>query len=472
MKTQSKVKTMNDGNDKNTRLERDSIGVLEVPVGAYYGVQSLRGAENFHITGRMMNDKFIKNIARIKRAGARVNGKHGSIPLEISKVIVRVCDEILEGKFQEEFITDAVQGGAGTSVNMNANEVIANRATELLGGKLGEYICHPNDHVNGSQSTNDVIPTAGKLTVLELSKDLLQSLDELIASFKNKSVEFDGILKMGRTQLQDAVPIRLGQEFGAYATALQRSRRLIANAVEEMKFVNIGGSAIGTSVNVKKGYLDDITLALSEEVGITLESAEDLIDGTQNIDGFATVSSALRTCALSLSKICNDLRLMSSGPKTGLNEIQLPARQNGSSIMPGKVNPVIPEVVSQVAFLVVGNDVTIAMAVEAGQLELNAFEPVIFYKLFESLTCLSNAMKTLKTNCVDGIVANEGRCQELLHSSVGVVTALCPYLGYKKSAELAKEALKKNMRVKDLILQYGLMEEKQLDELLDPYSMT
>ena len=463
---------MNDGKTNLTRTESDSIGVLEVPAGAYYGVQSLRGAENFHITGSLMNYQFIKNITRIKRAGARVNGKHGYIPLEISKAIVRVCDEILMGELKDEFITDAVQGGAGTSVNMNVNEVIANRATELLGGRLGEYICHPNDHVNCSQSTNDVIPTAGKLTAIELIKELLGSLDELIVSFKKKAEEFDGVIKMGRTQLQDAVPVRLGQEFSAYASALQRGRRLIANAVEEMKFVNIGGSAIGTSVNVGKGYLDDITLALSEEVGYSLERAEDLIDGTQNVDGFATVSSALRTCAVSLSKICNDLRLMSSGPKTGLNEIQLPARQNGSSIMPGKVNPVIPEVVSQVAFLVVGNDVTIAMAVEAGQLELNAFEPIIFYKLFESLTCLSNAMKTLKVNCVDGIVANEGRCLELLHSSVGVVTALCPYLGYKKSAEIAKEALKKNVRVKDLILQYGLMEEKQLDALLDPYSMT
>lgn len=456
----------------NTRAEGDSIGVLEVPEKAYYGVQTLRGYENFHITGTLMNYQFVKNITRIKRAAARVNGKHGYVPNAITDVIVRACDEILDGKFKENFITDAVQGGAGTTVNMNVNEVIANRATELLGGRLGEYLCHPNDHVNCSQSTNDVIPTAGKITVIELSKELLTSLDDLIQALKIKAKEFDGVIKMGRTQLKDAVPIRLGQEFGAYASALERARRLIVNAVEEMKFVNIGGSAIGTSVNVGKGYLEDITAALSEEVGYSLEKASDLIDSTQNVDCFATVSSALRTCAVSLSKICNDLRLMSSGPKTGLNEIELPARQNGSSIMPGKVNPVIPEVVSQVAFLVIGNDVTIAMAAEGGQLELNPFEPVIFYKLFESLTCLSNAMKTLKANCIDGITANEGRCAEYVYGSVGVVTALCPYLGYKKSAEIAKEALKKNVRVKDLILQYGLMEEKQLDKLLDPYSMT
>ena len=454
------------------RQESDSIGVLDVPAGAYYGVQTLRGHENFNITGNAMSEEFVKNIVRIKRAAARVNGKHGYVPKEIAQAIVSACDESLEGKFKKHFITDAVQGGAGTSVNMNVNEVIANRATELLGGELGEYLCHPNDHVNCSQSTNDVIPTAGKLTVLELSKALLKSLDKLIDALRKKEVEFDGVIKMGRTQLQDAVPIRLGQEFGAYVSMLERSRRHIVSSISEMAEINLGGTAIGTSVNVGKGYLEDIVSALSEEVGCPLNKANNLIDATQNVDCFASVSSSLRTCALCLSKMCNDLRLMSSGPKTGLNEIQLPARQNGSSIMPGKVNPVIPEVVSQVAFLVAGNDVTIAMATESGQLELNAFEPVIFYKLFESFRCLTNAMRTLRKNCIEGIVANETRCLELVENSVGVVTALCPYLGYKKSAEIAKEALKKNVRVKDLILEYGLMDEEQLDELLNPYLMT
>lgn len=454
------------------RVESDSIGILEIPTGAYYGVQTLRGHENFHITGNVMSEAFVKNIVRIKRAAARVNGRHGYVPSHIAEAMVRACDEALEGKFNEHFITDAVQGGAGTSVNMNVNEVIANRVTELLGGSLGEYLCHPNDHVNCSQSTNDVIPTAGKLTVTELAKELLVSLDALIFALRQKEIEFDGVIKMGRTQLQDAVPIRLGQEFGAYASMLERSRRQIVYAIEGMKEVNLGGTAIGTAVNVGKGYLDDIVAALSEEVGYLLQSATNLIDATQNVDGFATVSSSLRTCAVGLSKMCNDLRLMSSGPKTGLNEIQLPARQNGSSIMPGKINPVIPEVVSQVAFLVVGNDVTIAMAAEGGQLELNAFEPVIFYKLFESFKCLTNAMHTLRKNCIEGIVANATHCAELVENSVGVVTALCPRLGYKKSAELAKEALKKNERVKDLILEYGLMDEKQVDELLNPYRMT
>ncbi len=455
-----------------TRIENDSIGALEVPAGAYYGVQTLRGHENFQITGKAMSYEFVKNVVRIKKAAARVNGEQGYVPKQISDAMITACDEILSGKFKDDFITDAIQGGAGTSVNMNANEVIANRATELLGGKLGEYLCHPNDHVNCSQSTNDVIPTAGKLTVIELTNELLSSLDELIAALRKKSVEFDGVIKMGRTQLQDAVPIRLGQEFGAYVSMLERSRRQIVHAVDGMKEINLGGTAIGTAVNVGKGYLENIVAALSEETGYTLAKAENLIDATQNVDCFATVSSSLRTCAVGLSKMCNDLRLMSSGPKTGLSEIQLPARQNGSSIMPGKVNPVIPEVVSQVAFLVVGNDVTIAMAAEGGQLELNAFEPVIFYKLFESFQCLTNAMRTLRKNCIEGIVANETRCAKLVYDSVVVVTALCPYLGYKKSAEIAKEALKKNVKVKDLILEYGLMDEQRIDELLDPYSMT
>lgn len=355
---------------------------------------------------------------------------------------------------------------------MNANEVLANRATELLGGKKGEYICHPNDHVNLSQSTNDVIPTAGKLTVLDLSDILLRNLKTLIDALTDKAKAFDGIIKMGRTQLEDAVPIRLGQEFNAYASALNRDYERIKNTLQEMCFVNLGGTAIGTAVNVGSEYLNNIVAELSAECKRDLTHAEDLIDATQNVDAFVAVSGSLKACAVNLSKISNDLRLMSSGPKTGIGEIVLPAKQNGSSIMPGKVNPVIPEVVSQVAFLVIGNDMTIAMAAEGGQLELNAFEPVIFYKLFESLTCLSNAIKTLTENCIVGIVANRAHCEELVYGSVGVITALCPYLGYKKSAELAKEALAKNLRVRDLILQYGLMDEETLDKVLDPYAMT
>ena len=453
------------------RLESDSIGTLEIPSNAYYGVQSLRGANNFNISGNLMNKNFIYNIVKIKKAAAIANNKANNLEDNITNAIITACDEILSGKFDSEFISDAIQGGAGTTVNMNANEVIANRASELLGGNLGEYLCHPNDHVNKSQSTNDVVPTAGKLTILDLSNPLIFELNRLIETLDKKAVEFDDIIKMGRTQLEDAVPIKLGQEFSAYSSAIKRCLRLIKQALNEMYVVNIGGTAIGTSINTNKDYLMGITNELSSITSYNLKKADDLIDNTQNVDSFVYVSGALKTCAVTLSKMCNDLRLMSSGPKTGISEIILPAMQNGSSIMPGKVNPVIPEVVSQVAFAVIGNDVTISMAAEAGQLELNAFEPIIFYKLFESLTCLTNAIKTLIDNCISGIVANETRCKELLNNSIGIVTALCPYIGYKKSAEIAKEALKTNLSIKEVVLKHNILTEKQIDEILNPKHM-
>lgn len=456
----------------NYRKESDSIGTLDIPSSAYYGVQSLRGANNFNISGNLMNINFIYNIVKIKKAASIANKNAKNLDADISDAIVCACNEILEGKFNNEFITDAIQGGAGTSVNMNVNEVIANRATELLGGKLGEYICHPNDHVNKSQSTNDVVPTAGKLTIIELSSLLFAELDELITNLDNKANEFHDIIKMGRTQLEDAVPIRLGQEFSAYSSAIKRCYRLISQALTEMYSVNIGGTAIGTAINTNKDYLANITKELSTITGYNLLQAQDLIDSTQNLDCFVYVSGALKACAITLSKMCNDLRLMASGPKTGISEIVLPAMQNGSSIMPGKVNPVIPEVVSQVAFAVVGNDVTISMAAEGGQLELNAFEPVIFYKLFESIICLKNAVKTLTENCIKGIKANKNKCSELLNNSLGIVTALCPYIGYKKSAEIAKEALNSNLTIKEVVTKHQLLSEEQLNNILDPSHMT
>ncbi|MDY2879675.1 MAG: aspartate ammonia-lyase [Candidatus Borkfalkiaceae bacterium] len=456
----------------NKRTESDSIGSLDIPADAYYGVQTYRGYRNFHITGIPLNSRFIKNIVRIKKAAAITNVRAGLIPEKTGDAIVRACDEALEGKFDKNFITDSVQGGAGTSANMNVNEVIANRATELLGGKKGEYLCHPNDHVNCSQSTNDVIPTAGRLTVIDYASELEKNVSELTDALDGKATEFNDIVKMGRTQLEDAVPIRLGQEFAAYASGIRRCMKLLREAVAEMYSVNLGGTAIGTAVNVRKQYLDEIVPALASVTGYPLAHAENLIDATQNLDGFVFVSGALKTLAVSLSKMCNDLRLLSSGPKTGLEEISLPAMQNGSSIMPGKVNPVIPEVVTQVAFSVIGNDTTITLAAEAGQLELNAFEPVIFYKLFESLVCLKNAVKTLTENCVRGIRSNRRRCEELLDESVGTVTALCPYLGYKKSAELAKEALRKNVRIKDLVREKKLLDDDLLNKILNPFAMT
>ena len=455
------------------RLEQDSVGALEVPADAYYGVQSLRGARNFKITGTMLHPNFIKNMARIKKACAIVNGEIGAFDAEIANAIIKASDEIIAGALEDSFICDVIQGGAGTTANMNANEVIANRAIEILGGIKGDYsVCHPNDHVNNAQSTNDVIPTAGKMTVVDLIKPLLESLGSLVSAFDKKAAEFDGVIKMGRTQLQDAVPIRLGQEFAAYANVIRRDIKRITAAEKEMHVINMGGSAIGTCVNVDPAYLSGIAAALSEVAGYELTLADDLIDSTQNLDGFVAVSSALKTCAINLSKIANDLRLMSSGPRTGIGEINLPAKQNGSSIMPGKINPVIPEVVSQVAFLVIGHDATICAAAEAGQLELNAFEPVLYYQLFESITAMTAAVDTFIENCISGITANEEKCREDVERSTGIVTAMAPHIGYKRSAAIAKESLKTGESVRSIILRDGIMSEDELNELLDARAMT
>ena len=455
------------------RLESDSIGEMEVPGEAYYGVQALRANENFPITGNSLNPDFIKNMARIKRAAAITNMRAGRLKPEIANAIESACNEVVCGMFASEFIVDGIQGGAGTSANMNMNEVIANRAIEMLCGKKGDYsIVHPNDHVNMAQSTNDVIPTAGKLTVLDLLKKLEKSLKKLDSALYKKADEFDGVIKIGRTQLEDAVPMRLGQSFHAYATMIERDIDRIAKAKKEMYTVNMGATAIGTGINTSEYYFDHIVPTLAKVSGYPLVQADDLFDATENLDGFVRVSSCLKACAVNLSKMCNDLRILASGPKAGFGEITLPAMQNGSSIMPGKVNPVIPEVVSQVAFHIIGHDVTITMAAEAGQMELNAFEPVVFYNLFDSITTFTHAVDTLTDNCIIGITANEERCQKLLDASVGITTALCPYIGYKKAASLAKESLRTGVPVKKLVLKHGLMKEKQLDVVLDPYAMT
>lgn len=455
------------------RLESDSIGEMEVPGEAYYGVQALRANENFPITGNSLNPDFIKNMARIKRAAAITNMRAGRLKPEIANAIESACNEVVCGMFASEFIVDGIQGGAGTSANMNMNEVIANRAIEMLCGKKGDYsIVHPNDHVNMAQSTNDVIPTAGKLTVLDLLKKLEKSLKKLDSALYKKADEFDGVIKIGRTQLEDAVPMRLGQSFHAYATMIERDIDRIAKAKKEMYTVNMGATAIGTGINTSEYYFDHIVPTLAKVSGYPLVQADDLFDATENLDGFVRVSSCLKACAVNLSKMCNDLRILASGPKAGFGEITLPAMQNGSSIMPGKVNPVIPEVVSQVAFHIIGHDVTITMAAEAGQMELNAFEPVVFYNLFDSISTLTHAVDTLTDNCIIGITANEERCQKLLDASVGITTALCPYIGYKKAASLAKESLRTGIPVKKLVLKHGLMKEKQLDVVLDPYAMT
>ena len=456
------------------RVEKDSIGTKDVPEGVYYGVQSLRAAENFHITGLSMHPEIINSLAYIKKAAAITNCEVGIIDKKIANAIVKACDEILEGKFHKDFIVDPIQGGAGTSLNMNANEVIANRAIELLGGQKGDYsIVNPNDHVNCGQSTNDVIPTAGKMTTLRLLKKLETELDQLRAAFEDKSREFNHVIKMGRTQMQDAVPIRLGQEFRAYADAVRRDTVRMGKAMDEIRSLNMGGTAIGTGINADETYLRRIVPVLSEVSGMELTQAGDLIDSTQNPDPFVAVSGAVKTCAVTLSKIANDLRLMSSGPRTGFGEINLPARQNGSSsIMPGKVNPVIPEVINQVAFLIIGNDMTVTMAAEGGQLELNAFEPIIFYCLFQSIGTLTYAVHTFVDNCVTGITANEERCRELVESSVGVITALTPHIGYQHAADIAKRAIVTGQSVRKLILQEKLLTEEEIDTILDPMNLT
>ena len=451
------------------RLESDSIGTMEIPEDAYYGVQSLRGKRNFPITGHPMHPVFIKKIAQIKIAAAQVNKESGELPGPIADAIIRACTEIEEGAFRDSFIVDAIQGGAGTSANMNLNEVAANRAIELLGGKKGDYsIVHPNDHVNMCQSTNDVIPTAGKLTALELLEPLKDALRELETELLSKADEFRDVMKMGRTQLEDAVPMRLGQSFHAYAAMVSRDLKRIERTGEEMNVVNLGATAIGTGINTSPYYRENIIEALSSLTGIRLVRAEDLFDATENLDGFVALSGALKACAVNLSKMCNDLRLLSSGPKTGFGEINLPPMQNGSSIMPGKVNPVIPEVVTQVAYNIVGNDTAIAMAAEAGQMELNAFEPVIFYNLFESMDTLKAAICTLTKNCITGITANRERCRDLLESSVGIITAVCPYIGYKKAAEVAKESLETGIPVRKILHDRNLMNDEMIDRILDP----
>ena len=459
--------------EQEFRTEKDSIGTKNVPEDVYYGVQSLRAAENFHITGLNMHPEIINSLAYIKKAAAITNCEAGLLDKKIAQAIVKACDEILGGKLHEDFIVDPIQGGAGTSLNMNANEVIANRANEILGGKKGDYsIVNPNDHVNCGQSTNDVIPTAGKMTSLRLLKNLKKELMRLHTALEKKAEEFDGVIKMGRTQLQDAVPIRLGQEFKAYSVAVLRDIRRMDKAMDEMRTLNMGGTAVGTGLNADEAYLRRIVPNLSEISDMELVQAYDLIDSTQNLDPFVAVSGAVKACAVTLSKIANDLRLMSSGPRAGFGEINLPAKQNGSSIMPGKVNPVIPEVVNQVAFNVIGNDVTITMAAEAGQLELNAFEPIIFYCLFQSIDTLGYAVQTFVDNCVTGITANETRCRYFVENSVGIITAICPDVGYQKAAEIAKEAIKTGESVKKLIIEQGILTEEQMDEILDPVQMT
>jgi aspartate ammonia-lyase len=457
------------------RSEHDSLGEREVPDHAYYGVQTMRGMENFPLSGiRLYHfEHFIRGLALVKKAAAMANGELGVVNKVKADAIVKACDEIAGGKLHDQFTIDMFQGGAGTSTNMNANEVIANRGLEILGHRKGEYEhLHPNDHVNCSQSTNDAYPTAIKLGVLLTLNDTLSALRELRAALVAKALQFENVLKMGRTENQDAVPMTLGQEFGAYAVMIGDGIRHMTRAGEEFLAINMGATAIGTGLNSPPGYAPLCTKRLAEISGIPFVLAHDLVEATQDSGEFALMSSSIKTAAVQLSKICNDLRWMSSGPRCGLYEIRLPSMQPGSSIMPGKVNPVIPEVVNQVCYQIIGADVTITMAAEASELELNMAEPVIAYNLLFGLTLLRNAAIILHSRCIVGIEANEERCLEYVRNSIGLVTALNPVLGYEKSSAIAKEALKTGGSVYELVLQKGWLTKEKLDDLLKPENMT
>ena len=457
-----------------TRHEHDLLGDRNVPFEAYYGVQTLRAIENFNISGVTLcfYPAIIEGLAKVKHAAALANNELGLMDDNITSAICKACEEIADGKFHNHFIVDMIQGGAGTSTNMNANEVIANRALEILGYAKGEYdYCHPNNHVNLSQSTNDAYPTSVKIALINSNKKLIEVLRMLIGSFENKAKEFGHVIKMGRTQLQDAVPMTLGQEFGAYAATLSEEIDRLEQNAKLFLEVNMGAPALGTGINSDPDYADKVIAHLRKVTGMPIVNSVNLVEATQDTGAFIMYSAAVKRLAVKLSKICNDLRLLSSGPRTGINEINLPPMQPGSSIMPGKVNPVIPEVVNQIAFKVIGNDLTVTMASEAGQLELNVMEPVIVQSLFESIEMLKNGMMTLKYRCIDGITANEERCLWLVHNSIGLVTALNPYLGYEVSTMLAKEALTSNRSVYELVLEKNLMSKAELDNVLAPENM-
>lgn len=455
------------------RMEKDLIGLQEVDDEAYYGVQTVRAIDNFPITGYKPHRELIRALGIIKGATAQANSHIGRLAPTVAQAIVDAAREVIEGKFDDQFVVDVIQGGAGTSFNMNGNEIIANRATELLGGDKGEYkMVHPNSHVNMAQSTNDVFPTAIRIACLNVCQGLIQELRKLCLALQAKAVEFDGVIKMGRTHLQDAVPIRLGQEFAAYARMLGRDIERIEKAALSLTVINMGATAVGTGLNADPLYIEKVTEVIREWSSLDLRRAEDLVDATQNTDAFLEVSGTLKTLAVSMSKIANDLRLLASGPRAGFKEINLPPVQPGSSIMPGKVNPVMPEVVNQVAFQVQGNDLTVALACGAGQLELNVMEPVIVFNLLQSLDILRNVLGVFRERCVEGITANVERCREMVENSAGLVTAISPHIGYDKASVIAKEAIASGRPIRAIVLEKGLLTKEELDLILNPYEMT
>jgi aspartate ammonia-lyase len=455
------------------RIEKDFLGEKELPAAAYYGIQTLRAVDNFPITGYRIHGELIAAMAQVKQAAALANMETRQLSSKLGRVIVQAAEEVNQGCWHDQVIVDPIQGGAGTSLNMNINEVIANRAIELAGGTKGDYFTvSPNSHVNMSQSTNDCFPTAIHIAVLSLIEKLLVTMVALHQTFLEKAKQFDSVIKMGRTHLQDAVPIRLGQEFEAYGRVLERDIQRIGQTRNHLYEVNIGGTAVGTGLNADLHYMTRVVELLAGISGFPLVQAEHLMDATQNTDVYTEVSSTLKICMINMSKVANDLRLMASGPRAGLAEIRFPERQPGSSIMPGKVNPVMCEVVNQVAFQVIGNDHTISLASEAGQLELNVIEPVLVFNLLQSLSMMNQAFLVFRTHCLEGIEANEEQCKQYVERSLGIMTALNPHLGYEIGARIAREAHLTGRSVRELCLLYDVLTEAELDLILDPYQMT
>lgn len=457
----------------NFRIEKDFLGEKRVPINAYYGVQTMRAVENFPITGYQIDEALVRAMAMVKKASAYANAEIGQLDKNVANAIMAAADEVMEGKLHDQFIVDPIQGGAGTSINMNTNEVLANRALEIIGEIKGNYkVISPNSHVNMAQSTNDAFPTAIHLSTLMTLETLIKVMEELHNEFMKKANEFDGIIKMGRTHLQDAVPILLSQEFEAYARVLRRDIKRIKATRDNLYEVNMGATAVGTGLNAEPDYIEKTVKFLAELTGYPIKGSEDLVDGTQNTDAYIEVSGALKICMLNMSKIANDLRMMTSGPRCGLGEINLPARQPGSSIMPGKVNPVMAEVLNQSAFQVVGNDLTISMASEAGQFELNVMEPVIVFNLLQSIKIMKNVFTVFREHCISGITANKERMEAYVNNSVGVITAINPHVGYETAASIAKEAIDSNRPVREIVLEREVLTASELDIILHPFEMT
>lgn len=455
------------------RIEKDLLGEREVPTDVYYGIHTLRALENFPISGYRVAPTLIKAIAVIKKAAAAVNTELGYLSKEKAQAIGIAADEVIGGQWQEQFVVDALQGGAGTSTNMNINEVLANRAIELLGGQRGDYnIIHPLNHVNMAQSTNDVYPTALRIAAIWLLKPLSEGCAALQDALQAKEAEFAGVIKVGRTEMQDALPVMLGQEFSAYAGAIARDRWRLYKVEERLRQAALGGTAVGTGLNADKKYIFMVNDRVRQYTGIGLARAENMIDVTQNADVFVEVSGLLKALAVNLGKMAHDFRLLSSGPRAGLGEIRLPERQAGSSIMPGKINPIIPEAINQIAFHVMAADMAIAMAAQSGQLELNPFMPLIAHHLLESLTILTNAVKMVNEFCVQGITANVERCREMLNNSVISVTALVPHIGYDLASQVARKAMEHGITVREAVIELAILPVEKIDAILDPRAMT